>query len=127
MLLYIKKEHLIFTSQMDWIKMYHYEWCNQTLKKKKKHAWYVLSDKTDNTEEANTSREARLPVHEWEKVTTKLSNQALPYLQEMHRQKCNRDWKNGQSITCPTWEPCPGHTSVLDTVNDMILFLQTGA
>ena len=40
---------------MDGIKIYHGEWCNQDTyqkqnkNKERKHAWYVLSDKADNT------------------------------------------------------------------------------
>ena len=47
---------------MNGIKIFHDECCNPDLKKK--NELYFLSDKADFTKEANTSREARLPVDE---------------------------------------------------------------
>ena len=58
---------------------------------------------------------------------TKLSIQIWSCLQVMQHTGGSRDWGNGQPITSRAWDPSHGQAPIPNTINDTLLYLQTGA
>lgn len=56
----------------------------------------------------------------------KVLTQNCSCLNGMQWQKWSRDCKKGYSVAGPTWDPSHLHTPNPDTINETILFLQTG-
>ena len=99
-----------------------------------KSMWVTLANMPNSgdmePEEVTSCSQTGPPLRDKDKDTnpsTILSTPNLPCLKEMEGQRRSRDWRNGQPITGPTWDPIHGQAPIPNTIKDTLLCLQTGA